>query len=116
AAYAAKSGVGKLVVRLKPVAECAPQHAGRGARRSAFQDKVFAIEKIGGVTAVERERLESGERSELGGSPLPTIAQHAVNTEGAAAFRKRIHRRGTPAGEIKIAACGIWSLFSPGIC
>ena len=70
-----------------------------------FNDEVFAVEEIGGVAAVERKRLESGERSKLGGGPFPAVAQHAMNAEGALAFGKRVHRRGTPAGEIKVAEC-----------
>src|SRR5205807_3139382 len=81
---------------------CAPQHACSGARRSAFQNEVFAVEEIGGVAAVERERFESGEGNEFGGSRLPAIAEHAVHSESALALRKRIRRHGTPAGEIKI--------------
>src|ERR1035438_1924652 len=76
---------------------------------------MFAVEKIVGITAVEWERLEAGEWSELGGSPLPPISQHAFNPEGAAALGKRIDRRGSPASEIKIAGCRVRSLFSPGI-
>jgi hypothetical protein len=64
---------------------------------------MFAVEEIGGVTTIERKRLESGEGSEFSGSPLPTIAQYAVNAVSAAPFRKSIDGRGTPSREIKIA-------------
>src|SRR5258708_39396616 len=99
-AHAAKSGVCELVMRLEPVAERAPQHACRGARRPAFQDEVLAIKELGGGSAVEREWFESGEGGEFSGSPLPPVADHAVNGEGALAPGKRVHRGGTPACEI----------------
>src|SRR5258708_22364922 len=103
AAHAAKSGVCKLLMRMEPVGERAPQHARCGARRPAFQDEVLAIEEIGGVSAVERKWCECGERGKFSGSPLTPIAEHAVNTEGALALGKYVHRGGAPACEIEIA-------------
>src|SRR5258708_9551559 len=114
-AHAAKSGVCKLVMRLEPVAECAAQHTGRGARRSAFQDEVLAVEEIGGVSAVEREWFESGERCEFSRGPLPSIAQHAVNAECALALGKCVHRRGAPAGKIEVAMLFRGLLIAPRV-
>src|SRR5260370_35500439 len=91
-AHAAKSGVCKLVMRLEPVAERAPQHARCGARRPAFQDEVLAIEEIGGVSAVEREWFESGDRCKLSRRPLPPLAEHAVTTEAALALGSDVNR------------------------
>src|SRR5579872_894444 len=62
---AAESGVHVLVMPLEPVAEAGAQHAGSRARRTAFHHEVFAVEEIGRVAAIKRERLESSERREL---------------------------------------------------
>src|SRR5580704_1785051 len=116
AAYAAKPRVNELIVRLEPVTEGAPQHACGGARRSALHDEVFAVEEIGGVTAVERKGLEPGERGELGGGPLPPVTQYAVDAEGALASGKRIHRHGIPTSEIKVAERVCRLCAPPRIC
>src|ERR1039458_5190336 len=63
--HAAESGIHILVVSLKPVAKCGPQHARSGARRPALHDEVFAIEKVSRVTTVERIWLETRERGTI---------------------------------------------------
>src|SRR5260370_8895144 len=102
-------------MRLKPVAESRPQHTCSGALRTALHDEVFAIEKIGGVSAIERKRLESWEWRENRGGPLPHIAQHVMYTKGAAAFGKSIDRRWIPMAEVKVAQTRIRLEIAPGI-
>ena len=48
-------------MRLEPVAERAPEHAGRGAAGSSLLDVVLAVEEVCGVARVEREGLETRE-------------------------------------------------------
>ena len=69
----AKSRIHVLVMRLKPVAERRTQHAGSRTRRAAFHDEMLSIEEVGGVSAVERKRLESRKRPKYCGRPFPTI-------------------------------------------
>src|SRR6266516_7306819 len=92
--YAAKPCIHILVVRLEPVAECGSQHASGRARRAAFHDEVLSIEKVCRVSAVKRKRLESLEGRENRRGPLPSIADHAIHAERAAALRMGIHRCG----------------------
>src|SRR5579864_4928536 len=73
--HAAKSCVNILVVRLKPVAKRAAQHAGGGARRSSFHDVVLAVEEVRGVARIKRKPLEAGKWLELARCPLPPVAQ-----------------------------------------
>src|SRR6266567_2005000 len=113
--HAAESRVHVLVVCLEPVAKRRTKHARSSARRSALHDEVFAIEKIGRVTAVERKRLESREWCEDRGRPLPTIAQHVVYAERALALGEGIYRRGIPMAEIKIAEARTKLLVGPWI-
>src|SRR5580704_13888575 len=100
---------------LKPVAERWPQHARGRARRAAFHDKVFAVEKVSRVSAVKRKWLESAERRENGRRPLPSVSQHALRTERTSAFRKRIHRDGIPTMQIKIAELRTGLVAAPRI-
>src|ERR1700758_3227320 len=83
--HTAELGVNVRIVRLKPVAEAAAQHAGGGARRSALHDEMLAVEKIRGVAAIEGKRLESRQRPEGRRSPLPAIAEKIVYAEMARA-------------------------------
>src|ERR1700730_15660144 len=76
---------------------------------------MFAIEKISGVTGIERKSLESGKRTKNGGSPLPSISHHVMHAKSAASRRKRIHRRWVPVVEIKIAERGIRRFAAPRI-
>src|SRR5579863_3543950 len=76
---------------------------------------MFAVEKVSGITAVEREWFESRERSELGGCPLPSIAYHAVHAERTAPVRKSFHGHRIPARKIEIAECCVRGLFTPGV-
>src|SRR5258708_11719669 len=102
-------------MRLEPVAECAPQHACRRARRSALHDKMPAVKKIGGISGIERERLESWERRELGRSPLPAIAYHAMNSKCARSLREGIHRHWIPTFKVKITEGSVRFHRSPRI-
>src|SRR5208282_4875294 len=113
--HAAESRIYILVVSLEPVAKRRPQHAPSGARRAALHDKVFSIEKIRGVSPVKRKRLESRERGENTGSPLPSIPHHVVNPKSALPRRKSVHRRGIPTAEIKVAESCIGLKVAPGI-
>src|SRR5205807_843830 len=111
----AKSRVHILIVGLKPVPEARSQHASSGARRSALHDVVFAIKKVGRVTAIERKCLESGEGTKDRGRPLPTVAEQALHSESALAQRMRIHRSGVPMGEVEIPQARIGSVTTPRI-
>src|ERR1051326_8068621 len=64
---------------------------------------MFAIEEIRGVAFVKRKRLESRERFEGARCPLPAVGDKSIDTEAAARPRERIHGRGIPSREIKIA-------------
>src|SRR5262249_8991919 len=76
----AESGIDVWIRRAEPVAECGPREARSGTRGSALQHVVFSIEEIGRVAGIKRERLESRERSERRGGPLPSVAGHLRKT------------------------------------
>src|SRR5271166_4502702 len=111
--HAAKSRVCVLVMCLKPVAECRPQHACRSTRRAAFHNEVLAIKKIGRVTTVKRKRLKSREGREDRRSPLPSVPQHSLHTEGTLSLRKSINWRGIPSIEVEITQIRIGSIITP---
>src|SRR6478736_3660444 len=100
---------------LEPVAECRPQHARGRACRATFHDEVFTIEEIGRIAAIERKRLESRERSEHTGRPLPAVAQHTLHAERTLSARMRIHRDRIPALEIEIPAACAGSFIPPRV-
>src|SRR5688572_4327365 len=102
----AESSVCILIVRLEPVAEGAPQHAFGGSSGATLHHIMFAVEKVRGITFVERERLETGKWLEQGGCPFPAICQHSLDTERALSGRKRINRKRVPAFVIEISV--VW--------
>src|SRR4029077_8096310 len=55
------------------------------------------------------------ERSEHGGSPLPTIPQHSIHAECALAARMRVYRHGIPIFEIEISTARTRSFIPPGV-
>src|SRR5258708_38177376 len=89
------------VIRTEPVAKGGTQQASGGPRRAALHDVVLAIEKIGRVARVKRKRLETGERAEHCGRPLPTIAECLLHSMMARAS-PRIPRYRIPASEIRV--------------
>src|ERR1017187_5825137 len=101
--HATESRVHVLVMWLKPVTKCGPQHARGGTRRAALHDEVFPIEEIRRVAAVERKWFETGERRELARGPFPSISHEVVYAESALPLRKRIHRHRIPTMKIEIA-------------
>src|SRR4051812_26396512 len=62
--HAAEPRIHILITRLKPVTEGRPQHALRGARRTAFEHVMLPIEKIRRIARIKRKRLEAGQRVE----------------------------------------------------
>src|SRR5689334_394869 len=112
--HAAESRVDVGIVGLEPVSKGAPQHASVGARRAALHDVMLAVEKISGVTLVERERLESGERLEWRRGPFPSVGEQPVQSEFAAAPRKRIDGRRIPSREVEVSVLGSGRIFTPG--
>src|SRR5579864_6218183 len=100
---AAKSGIHVLVMPLEPVAEAGAQHAASRTRRAAFHDEVLAIEEIGRVAAIKRERLESAERRELCRRPLPSVTHHTFHSKRALTLRIGINGRRIPSLKIKIS-------------
>src|SRR6266700_3972023 len=71
---APEGGVNVWVIGPKPIPERGPQETRGGARRSSLQYVVIAVEKIDGITGVERKRLEAGKGLKHGGGPLPAVA------------------------------------------
>src|SRR6202795_5411881 len=102
-------------MRLKPIAEGAPKHAGVGARRSALHHEMFRIEKVGGVALVKREKLQSRQGTKKRCSPLPTVAQKILYTEIAGAYWMPVDGRGVPVLKAKISARVIGGFIAPGI-
>src|SRR4029077_3541992 len=90
-AYAAKSRVDILIMRLKPVAERPAKHRGFRARRTALHHVMFGIEEVCGVARLNRKGLESLEGREDSRRPLPSVSQQAGHIKRAAAPRKCIH-------------------------
>src|ERR1700675_4705124 len=76
AAYAAKTRIHILIMRLEPVTKRGPQHARSGTRRAALHDEMLAIKEISRVSPVERKGLETWKWTENGGGPFPPVAQH----------------------------------------
>src|SRR4051812_19461077 len=62
-----------------------------------------SVEEICRVACIERKWFKAGERSEDGGGPFPSIADHFNCSEVAACLGKRIDRGRIPALEIDIA-------------
>src|SRR5258706_3857814 len=92
-----------LVPRLKPVTESRPQHAGRGARRTALQHMVLPVEEVRRVAQIERERVEAGQCVEYRRRPFPAVAELSFDAECADVVRMRVDRLRVPAAEIEVA-------------
>src|SRR5579863_9742942 len=103
------------IMRLKPVAKRAPQHALRGARRAALHHKMFAVKKIGRVTRVKRKRFEAGKRRENRRRPLPSVAEQIAYAKSALARGMRVDRRWIPIRKIEIPALAARLDVSPRI-
>src|SRR5689334_17373018 len=91
------------IVRLEPVAERSAQHAGSGARRATLHDEVLAVEKVRGVTGIERHRGEARKRAENSACPFPPVADEVVYAESTGTSRMRTDGNGIPIRKIKVA-------------
>ena len=80
---AAEACVDVWVERLEPVAECRAREARGGSRGGAFQDVMFVVEEIGGVTGIKGKAFEAREWGEWGAGPFPAVAEHFDGAEGA---------------------------------
>src|SRR5262249_3094495 len=79
-----------------------------------LHDIVLAIEKVCGITFIERKRLESSKRFKQAGGPLPPVREKTLNAKGASALRKCIDGKWIPAFEIEVSVQRRWLLSAPG--
>src|SRR6266446_8219629 len=76
---------------------------------------MLAIKKVSRVSGIEEKGLESGKGREHGGSPLPAVSQHILNTESTGTLGIRSNRDGIPILKIKVAARRVGRFRTPGI-
>src|SRR6185295_16156352 len=79
--------------RVVPVAEACAHRARVRGPRAAAQHLVLRAPEHLGVLAVGK-RTKAGVRGEVGGGPLPDVAEQLVRTPAADAFRMRPDRVG----------------------
>src|SRR5271163_703404 len=89
-------------MRLKPVTEGAPQHAGGCPGRATLHHKMLTIKKVRGIPRIKRARAETVKRRKHCARPFPTVAQQIMHTKGAGARGVCANWTGIPMTKIEI--------------
>src|ERR1700693_4731718 len=113
--HAKKACIHILIMRLKPIPKRRSQHARLRPRGPALHYIVAAVEKVSGVSGIERERLEAGERVEEAGGPFPSIRQQALDAESASPAWERVHGARVVTLQAKVSTPRIGEFGAPWI-
>src|SRR4029453_7935769 len=112
---AAEGSIGVRILGAEPVAESASRQRSRRHRRRTFHHEVVAVEEIGGVLGVRRQRLESLERTERCRRPFPAVSEQIVDAERACRLRVRTNRFWIPAMKVEVARDDLGKHIAPWI-
>src|ERR1700733_7445339 len=77
---------------------------------------MMTVEKVGGISGIERKRFEAGEGRENCARPFPSVAEKAVDAESTCTRRMYANWCRIPFLKIKIAAVRRGKFFAPGEC
>src|SRR5712692_3194481 len=114
--HAAKRGVHIRIMRLEPVPKRPAQHARGRARRAALHHVMLPVEKIRGITGIEREGLKPRKWRKNGARPLPPVACQIRNTEIARTAGEGSHRDSVPSARIEIPTMRGGRFTAPRVC
>src|SRR5688572_16116072 len=100
--------------RVVPVAETIANCAWACGPGAASQDLVLASEERLRVLPV-RKALESRIASEIGGGPLPDVADHSIAAARRNISAIRTHRRGVERQLVDVRVRACWRLITPRV-